>query len=179
MSLSKLNENLNVHQSQPDQPSLTGDELKMLWDSAPNAIKNYINDVLTVELDKLLSSKVSKVVGMDLSKNSFTDDDKSKLAGIDVGANNYIHPVSSGSMHVPPGGVSGQILRWGADGTAVWGADNNTTYSDATQARSGLMSAFDKKKIDQIAAGATRNIIRSGTGNPSGGASGDVYIQYF
>lgn len=41
----------------------------------------------------------------------------------------YTHPTSSGNKHIPSGGSSGQILRWSADGTAVWGADNNTTYS--------------------------------------------------
>lgn len=58
-----------------------------------------------------------------------TASDKNKLDGIATGANNYIHPTTSGNKHIPAGGASGQILRWGSDGTAVWGADNNTTYS--------------------------------------------------
>lgn len=41
----------------------------------------------------------------------------------------YTHPTSSGNKHIPSGGSAGQILRWSADGTAVWGNDNNTTYS--------------------------------------------------
>lgn len=44
----------------------------------------------------------------------------------------YTHPTSSGNKHIPSGGSSGQILRWSADGTAVWGNDNNTTYSAGT-----------------------------------------------
>lgn len=52
--------------------------------------------------------------------------DKSKLDGIAAGANKYSHPTSSGNKHIPAGGSSGQILRWSADGTAVWGADTNT-----------------------------------------------------
>ena len=64
----------------------------------------------------------------------------------------YTHPTTSGNKHIPSGGSSGQILRWSADGTAVWGADNNTTYNDATQSAHGLMSAADKKKLDGIAA---------------------------
>ena len=58
--------------------------------------------------------------------------DKKKLDGIAEGANNYVHPTTSGNKHIPSGGSSGQILRWSADGTAVWGADNNTTYSAGT-----------------------------------------------
>ena len=41
----------------------------------------------------------------------------------------YTHPTSSGNKHIPSGGSSGQILRWSSDGTAVWGNDNNTTYT--------------------------------------------------
>lgn len=41
----------------------------------------------------------------------------------------YTHPTTDGNKHVPAGGASGQILRWSAAGTAVWGNDNNTTYS--------------------------------------------------
>lgn len=80
--------------------------------------------------------------------------DKKKLDGIASGANAYTHPTSSGNKHIPSGGSSGQILRWSADGTAAWGADNNTTYSAATQSAQGLMSAADKKKLDGIATGA-------------------------
>lgn len=64
-------------------------------------------------------------------------DDKKKLDGIASGANNYTHPTTSGNKHIPAGGSSGQILRWSADGTAIWGADNDTTYSDFKAAASG------------------------------------------
>ena len=41
----------------------------------------------------------------------------------------YAHPATAGNKHIPAGGASGQFLKWSADGTAVWAADNNTTYS--------------------------------------------------
>lgn len=41
----------------------------------------------------------------------------------------YSHPTTAGNKHIPAGGSSGQILRWGTDGTAVWGNDNNTIYN--------------------------------------------------
>ena len=63
--------------------------------------------------------------------------DKKKLDGVAAGANAYAHPTASGSKHIPSGGSSGQILRWSADGTAAWGADNNTTYGNMTAARRG------------------------------------------
>lgn len=55
-------------------------------------------------------------------------DDKKKLDGVEEGANKYVHPTTSGNKHIPSGGSPGQILRWSEDGTAVWGADNDTTY---------------------------------------------------
>ena len=37
----------------------------------------------------------------------------------------YTHPTTSGNKHIPSGGSSGQILRWSADGTAVWGDESS------------------------------------------------------
>lgn len=72
-----------------------------------------------------LGGKVDKVSGKQLSSNDYTTAEKNKLAGL----SNYSHPTTSGNKHIPAGGSAGQILRWSADGTATWGADNNTTYS--------------------------------------------------
>ena len=49
---------------------------------------------------------------------------------------------------------------------------------DANDSNSGLMSASDKSKLDNISSGATRNVISSGTSAPSGGNSGDIYLRY-
>lgn len=62
----------------------------------------------------------------------------------------YSHPTSSGNKHIPSGGSAGQFLKWSSDGTAVWAADNNTTYNNATQSSAGLMSSTDKKKLDSV-----------------------------
>lgn len=57
------------------------------------------------------------------------------------------HPTSAGNKHIPAGGQSGQILRWSGDGSATWGPDYNTTYSDfkvataSTAGGSGLVPA--------------------------------------
>ena len=72
--------------------------------------------------------------------------DKAKLDGIATNANNYVHPTSAGNKHIPSGGSSGQILKWSADGTAIWGTEK--TYSNATTSSSGLMSASDKTDLD-------------------------------
>ena len=124
-----------------------------------------------------IGTKVDKVTGKGLSTNDYTTAEKNKLAGIATGANNYTHPTTSGNKHIPSGGSAGQILRWSADGTAVWGADNNTTYSVATTSANGLMSSTDKKKLDGIAEGANKYTHPTTSGNkhiPSGGSAGQI-----
>jgi hypothetical protein len=44
-----------------------------------------------------------------------------------VKANAYVHPTTAGNKHIPADGSSGQILRWSAAGTAVWGAETKNT----------------------------------------------------
>jgi hypothetical protein len=46
--------------------------------------------------------------------------DKTKLDGIETGANNYTHPTTAGNKHIPTGGSSGQLLGYSASGTAKW-----------------------------------------------------------
>ena len=73
----------------------------------------------------------------------------------------YTHPTAPGNRHIPAGGASGQILRWSADGTAVWGADSNTTYGPMAGAtgsaagKAGLVPA-------PAAGGATRYLNAAG-----------------
>lgn len=53
---------------------------------------------------------------------------KADITGLGIPAQDtvYTHPTSSGNKHIPSGGSAGQFLKWSADGTAVWAADNNT-----------------------------------------------------
>lgn len=87
--------------------------------------------------------------------------------GINVPANAkftdtvYTHPTTAGNKHIPAGGSAGQILRWSEAGTAVWGADNNTTYGVVTGSANGLMIAADKTKLDGIATGANKTILNN------------------
>ncbi len=43
----------------------------------------------------------------------------------------YTHPTTSGYKHIPSGGASGQILKWSADGTAVWGNETKIIIDTA------------------------------------------------
>lgn len=114
---------------------------------------------LTYLWGRLKSYFVAQEEGKGLSTNDYTSAEKSKLAGIASGANNYTHPTSSGNKHIPSGGSSGQILRWSADGTAAWGADNNTTYSAMTGATSS--TAGTSGLTPAPAAGTANRYLRS------------------
>lgn len=74
--------------------------------------------------------KSSYASSISISDHTITLKNKngSSLGTVTVPDNNtvYTHPTTSGNKHIPSGGSSGQILRWSADGTAVWGAENSS-----------------------------------------------------
>ncbi|MDR1008002.1 MAG: hypothetical protein LBL65_05510 [Campylobacteraceae bacterium] len=98
--------------------------LSSLTTNVKTSIVNAINSIVTV-----LSNKVDKVTGKDLSANDFTDTLKTKLDGIAANANNYTHPTTAGNKHVPSGGATGQVLGYGgSSGTATWQNLRPTVY---------------------------------------------------
>lgn len=99
-------------------------------------ISDYIASHQSVAdaLNNAIANKADKTIASTSANGLMSKEDKAKLNGIASGANNYVHPSSAGNKHIPAGGASGQVLKWSADGTAVWGADNNTTYSDMAAA---------------------------------------------
>ena len=107
------------------------DTLELVAGSNVTITPDATNDKITIAATNTTYSTVTQS-----SNGLMSSADKTKLDGIATGANNYTHPTTSGNKHIPSGGSSGQILRWSADGTAVWGADNNTTYSDMKGATS-------------------------------------------
>ena len=70
--------------------------------------------------------------------------DKTKLDGIDINANNYVHPNNANTRHV----TDAQISTWNA----------KASTSVATQTANGLMSSTDKAKLDGISSGANTYI---------------------
>lgn len=146
MSLSKLGAEVNNIQKLADSPTLTPQELKKVFDQAGIDIKEYINEILTKELDEILAKKANVEQGKGFSSNDFSNVLLKKLQGIEEGANKYTHPTNAGNKHIPAGGSAGQILKYKANGEVVWSKET---------------------------------VINKGTANPSGGADGDFYIQYF
>lgn len=117
-----------------------------------NAFSNVVVGSTTIAADAKMDT-LTLVAGSNVTITPDATNDKITISATDTNTV-YTHPTTSGNKHIPAGGSSGQILRWSADGTAVWGADNNTTYSAATTSAAGLMSAADKTKLNGIATGA-------------------------
>ena len=90
-------------------------------------------------LDGELDNKVDKETGKGLSSNDFTDDEKSKLDGIEEGANNYQLPVAGAEI----GGVKsgGDISVDSAGNVTVNDNSHNHTIENVT----GLQDALDGK----------------------------------
>lgn len=123
----------------PAATSLVGDELIPIVQSSSNKTTTVSKIREGLATSKQLAGKVDKDGSKVLSEKNFTAAYETKLKGIADNANNYVHPSTAGNKHIPSGGRSGQILRWSADGTATWGADNNTTYTAATSSALGLV----------------------------------------
>lgn len=118
-------------------------------------------DVLAGFVD--LSNYVEKDGSKVLSTNDFTDELKTKLDGIEDGANKYIHPThtahASGFYKVTvdaTGHVTAVTEVSKEDITGLGIPAQDTQYDVATAAADGLMAKGDKSKLDGITAGATK-----------------------
>ena len=80
--------------------------------SIPTKLSQLTNDDNTVKDENYVHTD-----------NNYTTAEKTKLSSIADNANNYVHPVTPGNKHIPAGGSENQILKWFADGTAVWADD--------------------------------------------------------
>lgn len=122
-----------------------------------DALNNDPNFAATVTTQ--LAGKVDKAAGKGLSSEDYTTAEKSKLAGIAAGANNYAHP----STHPPSIIVQDANNRFVSDAEkSAWNAKAST--SEATASAAGLMSSADKAKLAGIAAGAQVNSVSSVAG---------------
>ena len=110
-----------------------------------------------------LAGKVDTETGKGLSSNDYTDAEKTKLAGIEAGANAYTLPAATTSAL---GGVKvGSNLAVDANGVL------SGNYSNASSSAAGLMSAADKTALD-----AKPDVYVQST-QPSGLKAGDIWFQ--
>jgi len=87
-----------------------------------NAFSNVKVGSTTIAADTKTDT-LTLVAGTNITLTPDATNDKVTIAATDTV---YTHPTTAGNKHIPSGGSSGQILRWSAAGTAVWGVDNDT-----------------------------------------------------
>lgn len=98
-------------------------------------------------LKNLLYGKVDKISGKGLSDQNYTLAEKSKLAGIAVEANKYVHPASHDASMIN----QSASYRFVTDNEkSTWNSKASTAA--ATESTAGLMPAADKKLINGIKA---------------------------
>ena len=128
-----------------------------------------------------MDSELAGLAAVKATTGTFLTADQTKLDGIATAANNYVHPTTAGNKHIPTAGASGQFLKYSASGTAVWAADNNTTYSVGDGGLSEInFTSADHSKLDGIATGANAYTHPTTAGNkhiPTGGSSGQ-FLKY-
>ena len=150
--------------SAADKTKLDGIEAGATAITVDSAISSSsTNPVENQAIYTALAGKVDTETGKGLSSNDYTDTEKTKLAGIEAGANNYSLPTAAAGTL---GGVKvGSNLAIDANGVL------SGNYSNATQSAAGLMSSTDKTALDNkpdVYVQATQ---------PSGLKAGDIWFQ--
>ncbi len=120
----------------------------------------YLLTLIKTKLD----AKVDKETGKGLSTNDYTTAEKTKLAGIETGANKYTLPTAAKNTLGGVKTTSDVTSATGYTATPIISGVpyyKDTTYSAATTSANGLMSAADKTKLDGIDTGAEVNVIET------------------
>lgn len=89
MSLTKLEENLNIIENLPDSPNLEPSELKRKFDQGSGVIKKYINETLTKEIDALVTQ-----IKKDVSDKIIEEDKKKYYVGKLIFDTKNVNPVT-------------------------------------------------------------------------------------
>lgn len=150
--------------SAADKTKLDGIEAGATAITVDSAISSSsTNPVENQAIYTALAGKVDTEAGKGLSSNDYTDTEKTKLAGIEAGANNYSLPTAAAGTL---GGVKvGSNLAIDANGVI------SGNYSNASSSAAGLMSAADKTALD-----AKPDVYVQST-QPSGLKAGDIWFQ--
>lgn len=83
-----------------------------------NAFSNITVGSTTIAADSATDT-LTLTAGSNVTLTADAVGDKVTISATDT---KFTHPTTSGNKHIPSGGSSGQILKWSADGTAIWGS---------------------------------------------------------
>lgn len=125
--------------------------------SYAQTINNIINSLAVANINGLqlaLDEKASTALASGSVDGLMAKGDKAKLDGISANANNYVHPSTDGSHHVPATGTTnnGKVLKSGSTaGSEAWGV---VDYSELSGKPSlGTASALNVPASGNAAAG--------------------------
>lgn len=143
----------------------------------PEPTYNYLDyDGLALydeKVKQLIDGKVAKEAGKGLSTNDYTNDEKSKLAGITAGAEpnqNAFGTVVVAGTSLAADSESDTLTITAGDNVTLTPtassdslviAATDTTYPEATATKGGVLSDAQAVKLNGIAAGATKNTASS------------------
>lgn len=151
--------NIQTQFNNQDQRIKTNsDAIATLNGSGDGSVAKAVADAKT-GLEAEIAKKVDKIDGKGLSDENYTADEKTKLSGIENGANKYVHPsynaAASGLYKITVdefGHVSSVVAVSKDDIVGLGIPEQDTTYGNATTDTSGLLSATDKATYDGYAA---------------------------
>ena len=92
LNLTKFTEDMNKIASLDDQPALTSAQLKAKFDEGGVAVKTYLNDTLTLEVESQVATDIASCLA---TAKGYTD---SAVAGISLTAENVSYDNTSSGM---------------------------------------------------------------------------------
>lgn len=149
MSLTKLTENLNNVSSLPDKPSIQSEELKKVFDAAGNIIKEYLNTILTEEIEKDITELTNKIT---------TNIQNIQTANADIGAvNEAIEKQNANIDTKAPKSHASSDTTYGVGTTSNYGHCkvandlNNSSFTDSGLVLSAYQGYVLKNLIEALA----------------------------
>ncbi|MBB3265035.1 hypothetical protein FHW79_002655 [Azospirillum sp. OGB3] len=144
------------------------------WVTSVESNKANKTDVYNkTQIDAALSGKASTAVATTSANGLMSSTDKSKLDGVQAGANAYTHPAT----HSPSIIAQDSSNRFVSDAEkAAWNGKAGT--ATVTSSANGLMSSADKSKLDGVASGANNYVLTAATAAALGGvkAGGNITV---
>ena len=141
-----------IEQDLPADAKLTDTTYTLIKDATQKKIQLMSGETLVSEVD---DNNTTYEVATTNNSGLLSAEDKTKLDGVETGANAYTHPTTSGNKHIPSGGSEGQVLTYSADGTAQWseppssGIDGLTATVDELNYSSGLTGNI-QEQLDEL-----------------------------
>ena len=156
------------------QSVVPGDMFKAVYDKDADGIVDNAEKVNghTVESDVPSNAVFTDTVTTINGKTGAITKSDIVALGIPAQDTVYVHPTTAGNKHIPAGGASGQILRYSANGTAVWGDETVTPVVDnltSTSTTSALSANQGRKLAEQIGTVSGKKTVRFVIGTSTAG----------